>query len=430
MSSFSILRQVQIVIYCYNQSVGHTECFILNIFVAYESAECYLCIRYELNAMENPFIYDRYVTGKNFIGRKTDCNILGNLLEAGEHVSIYEPPKSGKTSVIQQTLYNMRAAGKLFAVASVNLFNIRTLEEFLIKFGTSVIKPLYSTPYEYADVVAKYLDGTHFVFDQSRFASCDEVISINWKPDMEDMVRMLQLPGRIAQDSGVLYYVVIEDFQNIMFSDEYEDVFRAFEKVLPERQKPGAAFVLSGSHVNAMKYIFEERKFFYRMVNHLQLRQVEERDIIEHVVRGYLASGKVIDRELVLGACKLFRNDLWYINHFSAICDTMTRGYLNESILMEALKTIISINEPRFLAIVNDLTDFQLSFMRAVLDGVVKFSASEVIEKYRLNSSANVRRLKDALRKKEVITFNEKDEPVILDPLFEYWIGKCYFEIQ
>lgn len=380
--------------------------------------------------MENPFVYDRYVTGKNFIGRKTDCNILGNLLEAGEHVSIYEPPKSGKTSVIQQTLYNMRAAGKLFAVASVNLFNVRTLEEFLIKFGTSVIKPLYSTPYEYADVVAKYLDGTHFVFDQARFASCDEVISINWKPDTEDMVRMLQLPGRIAQDRGVPYYVVIEDFQNIMFADEYEDVFRAFEKVLPERQKPGAAFVLSGSHVNAMKYIFEERKFFYRMVNHLQLRPVEERDIIEHVVRGYLASGKVIDRELVLGACKLFRNDLWYINHFCAICDTMTRGYLNESILMEALKTIISVNEPRFLAIVNDLTDFQLNLMRAVLDGVVKFSSSEVIEKYRLNSSANVRRLKDALKKKEVITFNEKDEPVILDPLFEYWISKCYFEIQ
>ena len=77
---------------------------------------------------------------------------------------------------------------------------------------------------------------------------------------------------------------------------------------------------------------------------------------------------------------------------------------------------------------VNDLTDHQLSFVKAILDGVVKFSASDVIEKYRLNSSANVRRVKDALKKKEIITFNEKDEPVILDPLFEYWITKIYFE--
>ena len=95
---------------------------------------------------------------------------------------------------------------------------------------------------------------------------------------------------------------------------------------------------------------------------------------------------------------------------------------------MEALKTIVSVHEPRFISMVNDLTDHQLSFVKAILDGVVKFSASDVIEKYRLNSSANVRRVKDALKKKEIITFNEKDEPVILDPLFEYWITKIYFE--
>ena len=97
---------------------------------------------------------------------------------------------------------------------------------------------------------------------------------------------------------------------------------------------------------------------------------------------------------------------------------------------MQALKALLSIHEPRFMAIVDDLTDHQLSLLRAVLDGVTKFSASDVIEKYGLNSSANVRRVKDALKKKEVLTFNEKDEPVVLDPLFEYWVGKHYFGIR
>jgi hypothetical protein len=76
---------------------------------------------------------------------------------------------------------------------------------------------------------------------------------------------------------------------------------------------------------------------------------------------------------------------------------------------------------------VDDLTDHQLSLVEAALDGVVRFSASDVIEKYELNSSANVRRVKDALKKKEVLTFNEKEEPEILDPLFEYWLRKHYF---
>ena len=97
---------------------------------------------------------------------------------------------------------------------------------------------------------------------------------------------------------------------------------------------------------------------------------------------------------------------------------------------MEALRTLIAVHEPYFKAIINDLTDHQVSLLKAVMDGVVKFSASDVIEKYRLNSSANVRRVKDALKKKEVLTFNEKDEPVVLDPLFEYWLEKSYFDKQ
>lgn len=381
--------------------------------------------------MDTPFVYDNYVTGKNFVGRKLECTILSNLLETGSQVSLYEPPKSGKMSVIQQTLFNMRAVGKQFSVAWVNLFNVRTVYDFLKKFGAAVIKPLYSTPAEYADVVSRHLAGTHFLFDPARFASHEEIVCLNWEPDENDIEQMLRLPFRIAEDRGMPCFVVIEEFQNLTWAKDYdyEKVFHVLEKIFAERNT-SASYIITGSQVNAMKNIFEERKFFYRQVDHLPLQDVEDKDIIEHIIRGFRTSGKVIERDLVIGACKLFRSNMWYLNHFVAICDSMSRGYLNEGILMEALKTIVSVNEPRFLAIVNDLTDHQLSLMKAILDGVVKFSASEIIDKYSLNSSANVRRVKDALKKKEVITFNEKDEPVILDPLFEYWITKYFFEIQ
>lgn len=377
--------------------------------------------------MDTPFIYDRFVTGKNFIGRKTECTIMSNLLESGESVMLYGRPKSGKMSIVQQTLFNRRLSGKQFMVAHVCLSNVRNLEHFLLKFGTAVIKSVSSTADEYESLILKYLDGTHFVFDRARFASCDEIVSMNWTPDMNDVYKMIRLPHRIADERGRPYYVILEDFQNIMLADEYEEVFKIMEELFRERNR-SVSFILLGSQVNAMKYIFEERKYFYRLVEKLPMSAVDDREIIEYIVKGFMVSGKVIERDLVLGACKLFRGDTWYLNHFISICDTMSRGYINEGILMEALRTIISIHEPRFYAIVNDLTDHQLSLLLAVLDGVVRFSASDVIEKYRLNSSANVRRVKDALKKKEVITFNEKDEPVILDPLFEYWVSNNYFE--
>lgn len=380
--------------------------------------------------MDTPFIYDRFVTGKNFLGRKMDCTILSNFLAAGEQVMMYGKPKSGKMSVVQQTLFNMRLSGRQFMVAHTSLANVRTLEQFLLKLGTSVIKSMSSTAEEYSSIVARHLEGTHFVFDRALFATQGEVVSLNWTPDMNDVAQMLRLPQRIAQEQGKSYYVILEDFHNLLRMDEYEDVFKEMNKFFSERDyssQVSSSYLMIGSHVNAMKLIFEEKKYFYRQVEHLQLATLDERDIIDYIVKGFMVSGKVIDKNLALGACKLFRCDMWYLNHLVSICDTLTRGYINEAVMMDALKMLISIHEPYFQSIVDDLTDHQLSLMRAVLDGVVRFSASEVIEKYALNSSANVRRVKDALKKKEVLTFNEKDEPVILDPLFEYWLEKHFF---
>lgn len=383
--------------------------------------------------MDTYFVYDNHVTGRNFVGRKTECTVLSNLLEAGENVCLYEVPKGGKTSVVQQSLYNMRASGKPFVVAYVDVFNVRTKREFLKKLGGAVIRAAYATPSDYASAIARHLLGTHFVFDAAQFASKEDIVCMNWDADDNDIYMMASLPYRISEEMGRPMYVVFREFQNVMQAQDFEDIFKAMERVFAERDRTArnkAAYVFCGSMVNAMKYIFAEKKYFYRQVNHLPLSPIDDKDAIEHVVRGFRLNGKVIERDLALGACKLFRCEMWYMNQFFSICDSMSKGFINEAILVDALNALIAVHEPRFKVLVNDLTDHQLSLLRAVLDGVVKFSASDVIERYRLNSSANVRRVKDALRKKEIITFNEKDEPVILDPLFEYWVSKYYFEIQ
>lgn len=381
--------------------------------------------------MASAFVYDKYVTGKNFVGRRMECTILSNLLEAGENVYIYGKPESGKMSLVQQSLFNMRLAGKMFMVGQLDLFNVRRVDDFLLRFGDAVIRACASVPEEYAGIVAEYLSGTHFVFDPARFSSCGEVVSLNWEMDRNDISSMLSLPMKVSQGRNMPFYMVISEFQNLMMADDFDNLFKVMEEVMAGKSGENkSSFILLGSQVNAMKLIFEEKKWFWRLINPVQLQNVEDREIIEHVVKGFASGGKVIERELILGACRLFRSDMWRINHFFAICDSMSKGYINEGILMDALRAMIALNEPHFKWIINDLTDHQLSLVRATLDGVKRFSASDVIEKYSLNSSANVRRVKDALKKKEVLTFDEKDEPVILDPLLEYWLNKYYFEIQ
>lgn len=382
--------------------------------------------------MDTPFIYDKHVTGRSFIGRKSECSILANLLKAGEHVSIYEPPKTGKMSLVHQTLYNMRNEGVQFMVSFIDMLSVRTLSDFLIKFGTSVMRSAASTPDAYDAIVREYLAGTHFVFDRVRFMTYDELVSLNWNPDMNDVRKMLELPQMIAKERQLPFLLIFKEFQNLMNADEYDDVFKLMEGMMKERDRSEpypATYIMCGAMVNAMKFIFEEKRYFYRQVNHVALAPVDEKEIIEHVVKGFLnGMGKSFDRNLAMGACELFKCNLWYMNHLASICDALSKGFVTETMMTDALNSMISVHEPRFISIINDLTDHQLSLLRAVLDGVVKFSASDVVERYHLNSSANVRRVKDALKKKEVLTFNEKDEPQILDPLFEYWVSNIYFE--
>ena len=381
--------------------------------------------------MDSPFIYDKYVSGKNFIGRKNECAILQNLLTQHENVVISSPPKTGKMSLIQQTLFNMRVSGKGFRVGQFSVLNVRSFGAFITRFGSTVIRMNASTPSEYSAYALKYLGNTHLVFDQDRFSDSDEVLSLNWDPDENDLLQVLRMPYRIASEKNEPMILIIDEFQNIMMIDEGDEILNCMEEVIKEMRtslKAPFSYIMCGSMINAMKEIFYGGRHLYRCVEHFSLQDVEEKDIVEHLVKGFLASGKVIDRDLLLGACRLFRNNLWYMNHFVSICDSKSKGYIMEPILMEALDCILAIHEPRFRSIMNSLTTHQVNLLAAIIDGCPRLSSSEVVRKYALNSSANVKRVKDALMKKEIVTFDRNDVPTIIDPLFEYWVKKYFYE--
>lgn len=378
-------------------------------------------------------MYSKYVTGKGNIGRKTEARAIANLLGQGENIVIYEAPKTGKTSLVQQAFFNMKSSGADFVSAGVSLLNVRTLRDLATRLGSEVLHAAYGSPQDYSPIVEALLPGTHFVFDPQRYSDCGEILSLNWELDQGDLKAALSLPYRAARKCGRKIYVLLDEFQNIMLTEDGDRACRLMEEVFREldaEDKAAASYIFSGSKVNAMHEIFGTKKYFFRQAERVKIGEIDTREIIDHVIRGLLASGKVIDRDLLLGVCKLFRNNICYINHFSAICDSLTKGYIMEPILNEALSTIVSIHEPRFIATMEDLTTFQVSLLRAVLDGQTKFTSSDVIEQYALNSSANVRRLRDALCKKEIITFSDNGVPSVIDPLFEYWARRYYFGMK
>ena len=381
--------------------------------------------------MESAFPYSQYVTGKNFVGRRADVTLMGNLLSQGENILLSEPPKSGKTSLVQQALLSMRMSGKVFSVGQFSALNIRTPEAFLLKLGNTVLRMTASGPEEYAALCRKYLEGTHFVFDSKNFTEENQILSLGWDLDEADVRAMLRFPYILAQERGERIILIIDEFQSLAHLENPDVLFRPMDACMRElREGSLFSWIICGSGVNAMKGIFSSSLLFHRQLERVRLSPVDEREMADHVHKGFTMAGKVVSKELLQGACRLFRGHLWYINHFVAICDAMSKGYIVEQTLVEALNTLVAIHEPRFNAVMEDLTTHQISLLKAIVDGVVRFSSADVIRKYGLNSSANVKRVKDALTKKEVLVFDENDAPQIIDPLFEYWVRNYYFEMK
>lgn len=382
--------------------------------------------------MDTPFPYSQHVTGKQFVGRKGDVKLMGNLLSQGEHICLYEPPKSGITSLIQQALFDMRLGGKAFSVGQMSALNIHTPEAFLLRFGSTVLRTVASTPDEYLSLTGRYLEGTHFVFDPRSYADGGQVLSLGWELDREDVMAMLRLPFRLAADRKERLILIVDQFHCLGQLPDPDLILRPLDAVLREQQLDGRLFnlIICGAGVNAMKAIFETSLLFHRVVERVRLSALGEQELSDHMQRGFLSGGKVVNQDLILGACRLLRCHPWYVNHFAAICNSMSRGYIMEPVFVDALGCLISIHQPRFTEMVTGLTTHQVNLLQATLCGITRFSAADVIRSYGLNSSANVKRVKDALMKKEILLFDDSDTPSLQDPLFEYWLKKYYFDLK
>jgi hypothetical protein len=240
-----------------------------------------------------------------------------------------------------------------------------------------------------------------------------------------DLSEIIMMPQTLATKKNTNVIMYFTEFQNVLHFDDPDAMLKQMEQCVSEYKN--VTCLISGSKLNAMKYIFEVKKYFYGLMEFLPILPINEKVATDYIIRTFLRVGRVIDKEHV----KIFYDIsggipyyLWLLSSFSF---NMTKGYVTPEIREQSISLALSLRESNFKGIIDSLSNFQLNLLRAIFDGVKKFSNKDVIDRYELNSSANVFRLKEALKKKEVIYFDDKDEPHFVDPMFKYWLSKCYF---
>ena len=351
------------------------------------------------------------VAGDNFLSRKLEVNTLTNLLKQKQNVLIYDAPKTGKKSLVSQSLLNLQKSSYNYTVCNVSLLNIRSNDALFREMALKMASSFSDLSLTLSAFINKYLP----------YIDIDSDAPLSHK----DIAEILSLPEKLSSDFSTNLIVYFEDFQNLLLFDDPDETFKLLEKGWADQAN--ATYLITGSRINAMKYIFEEQKYFYHFAEYVNLSPLEEKAVIDRIIKVFLKVGRVIDQDLAAKIYNISCGNPFYVWQLSSFCFDLTKGYMNDSILNEAIDSVLSLHDTYYRTITDNLSNYQVRFLRAIFDGITRFSSVEIINKYSLNSSGNVHRLKEAVKKKEIVAFDDDDVPYIIDPIFKLWLSRYYF---
>ncbi len=311
--------------------------------------------------MDSPFIYNKYVTGSNFVARTNELNTLVENIKKKVHSLVYEPPKSGKRSLIQQVFAKLNQTSYNFKVCSVNLFNVRSEDKFLQNLRTALIDCFATT--------------------EAQKEELEEDLMLNHIREMveyRDLV--LNLPEALSAKYNTNIVVYFQEFQELLNFQTSQETLELLERVWHSHTK--TTYLITGSFVNAMKEIFENNKTFYKFAKRVKLTQIEEHLFSEFIIKNFLKAGRVASQELTSRLYNMTEGHPFYTQQLADIAYSNTRGFLTMPILQESFEDLIELHSYLFQQITSRLSLYQLNLLRAILDGVVKLSTQEILEKY------------------------------------------------
>ncbi len=371
--------------------------------------------------MEKPFVFGVATSGDNFTDREKETQRLLLNFAHGVNTILISPRRWGKTSLVKKVA--QLAQTKTRKIVYLDIFSCRTESEFYRLFATSVLKQTSSKWDEWVENTKQFL--AHINPKISIGTDPMNDFSISFEYSMQDNAGndILQLPEKIAIAKGIQIVICIDEFQQI---SDFEDS-KTFQKKLRTvwQLQQHVSYCLFGSKKHLMNELFEKKNLpFYKFGDAIYLTKIETKYWIDYICKRFENTGKRISPELAKEICRLVDNHSSYVQQLAWLLWIRTTDIATEEQLTHALEDLLDQNNILFQSETENLSAYQMNFLKAVIDGIhSKFSSKEIILKYNLGTSANIVRLKSALLQKELIETDGK-EIILADPVFGVWFKK------
>lgn len=374
-----------------------------------------------------PFKYGKVVDEKFFINRNKEIEILSQNILASINVILISPRRWGKSSLVQIATKALAKKNKRVKICHIDLFSIRSEQEFYEQFANSVISASATKWEERIQHVRLFLKNIVPKIGFGVDPDAEISLKLDWEQVSKNPSEILQLPERISKQKNIKMVVCIDEFQNIAHFDNP----LAFQKKLRSQWQHHqiATYVIYGSKQHMMTQLFEHKSMpFYKFGDVLFLQKIDNSHWKKYIVKKFRSTEKKISNTQASKLAQLVENHSYFVQQFANIVWINTKHVCDEAIIEDSLNLLLDQHELLFMKEIDYLSNTQVNFLKAVCNHEKQLSSKHIINKYKLGTSANVIKIKKALVGKEIIDVLQKKVD-FQDPLFKIWLIKKFFKL-
>ncbi|MDR1013834.1 MAG: hypothetical protein LBL86_02470 [Coriobacteriales bacterium] len=372
-----------------------------------------------------PFVFGRMAEGENFTDREQERARLSQNFLSLTNTMLVSPRRWGKSSLVKRTLQDITAKDRRTKTCSIDLFNVRNEAEFYEQLVTSVVKATSGKWEEWLAAAKEFLAHLRPQLSFSGDMHEEITFDVEWEKAAKKPDDLLDLAERIAKAKDCRLIVCIDEFQSIGgFKDSL-----AFQRKLRAhwQNHQHVCYCLYGSKRHMLLEIFTDPSMpFYRFGDIMLLDKIANADWGTFIVERFAKTGKRIAVRQAERLADFVDNHPYYVQQLAQLAWLRTTDECDGETIGAAMQGLTDQLGLLFSGSVESLTERQMRFLKAVLDGVELLSSAETLGRYKLGTSANVVRIKEALREKEVIDISD-GKVEILDPVFKHWLTCEYF---
>ena len=374
-----------------------------------------------MTTMTNPFVFFFLVKGDYFTDRQEDTKRLTANLTHGINTILISPRRWGKTSLVKKVISDIDQPG--IKTVFIDIFQCKSEWEFYHAFATAIIKQTATKLEEWVEMTKTFLANISPKFTFGPDPMSDFSITFDWEKKDESLMDILQLPEKIAQKRGIRLVVCLDEFQQMAEFGDSVTFQKRLRSVWQHQQH--VTYCMFGSKKHLMENMFNEQSMpFYKFGDLMFLKKIPTHEWISYICAKFDETGKTISEQQARKICEATENLSSYVQQLSWIVWYKSGDIVRNTDINEAIDDLLEQNKVFFQREVEQLTEHQLNFLRALANGVMNgFSRKEVIKKYRLESSANIQAIKKSLLKRDLIDI-DGNTIAFNDSLFKLWLKR------